>query len=153
MENLKNIKYNAYPEIILHDSAIEKIVYEDNELRWYLKDDGFAVKADDGRYYYTNNGLLIMKVEDKYDVQPYIGSYISSIDKYAYFEINLQEMMEIINSRKNHCEMVDELYASGELIYNIFVEKKKGENQRITVKIDTPKVEYRWDEINYDNPF
>ena len=83
MEQLKNKKYNAYPEIILHDSAIRKIVYEDNELRWYLKDDGFAVKAEDGRYYYTNNGLLIMKVEDKYDVQPYIGSYISSIDKYA----------------------------------------------------------------------
>ena len=150
MEKFKNIKKNAYPEILLHDCRINKIICEENELQLVF-DRGFIIKTEEG-YYYSKTGLIIIEIEDDSDIISHIGSYISTIDKDCFFEIKLKEMMRIINSKKNRCEIIDEYYAECGVFYKIFIKKENDDVEWLTLEIATEQIEYHWDIIDFEKP-
>lgn len=112
-----------YPDIYLHGSVIEKVVYNDsgNISIYFEKTNGYKVKKGSNSYR-AKNARIDMKLTEETDIDyemVRIVRYIPVFRTWAmplYKEISLREFFKKINSGKIRAEIVDEYY-NGDSVY------------------------------------
>ncbi len=116
----KKINKNMYPQIILSDTKIEKIILKRKMLYIIFAKDGFSVKnAKDNHYYRTKTSRIlytdfnceeiIIKLIKKYKI---LGKTVD-IQK----DIEISDFIRNINSKKWSCEIVKEFYSENGCFY------------------------------------
>lgn len=146
---------NLYPDIILSDCTISGVQIKGNEMVFKFSDYGFIKKDCNNRYYRTDEAQIVI---DGCDIENISIKEIRTqhLSGEIYFDsaydIDIEEFVENVNSKKWRLEIVEEFYSTGGGIYTGQIRCEE-DTFWFYVKIRYKKIIYFWNNVRYDFPF
>lgn len=153
----QNSGINMYPDIILSDSTIQKIVVNNADIDLIFNKKGFVKKAEDGRYYRTEDAKVTIRGCDVENISmKEVRTHKASEDFYfesAYY-LDKNIFLEKINASAWRFEVVHEFYAVGAR-RGFFMGQIHADNENFWchIMIDYKDLLYQWGDIRKDRPF
>ncbi len=158
--NWLNIKKNQYPSILLSDCKIDCIELKKKDIYIYFNETGFIIRNDlDNNTYHSSPSQLIIKKANLDDITIKVERSINIMSLFSlkYIrDINLNELINKINSKVWFVEFVEEFYSCMGAYYIVFIhsnnKKKKGKKYWGYINIRYVELIYMWDNILYNWP-
>jgi hypothetical protein len=153
---------NAYPNIILHDCIIEKVMIENEIITFEFDDSGFWIGADNPQNPYQKI-LRTDKAEVKFTDCDLDFSSVRVFKQKRFIRktifttannISLYDFASLINSGKYRFEFVDEYYASRSAMFGGYLRtERKPYHVECQLEMRYTDMIYSWNRICEDRPW
>ncbi len=150
----KEMAVNDYPNIILSDSIVNNIQFDNGNIILNFIESGIIIKSsNDSKYYRTKAAQIIL---EKCDINNISIKYIHkkrwkmNMETDIVKEINWDIFMKNIQKKKWQYEIVEEFYSD---IGGIFIGKvwKQKKSFWCILKIYFCNITYFWNEVDFSN--
>ncbi len=143
---------NLYPQVILHDSYVNKIYYDKRKIVFEFEPYGYYVKSKD-KYYGCNKSKIIfdLKEDESYEIQLKKDICLFGFVFTMVEDISIEKLKRKLDAGKIDIEFIYEYYALDSCFYEIMVHEKNV-NKWGYLKLEIANIEYEWDKIDCNYP-